>query len=177
MSVAVISLGANLGDRLGNLQAAVDGLRAHRVSSVYETEPWGDPDQPRYLNAVAIASDPARGPRDWLVLAQDLERRAGRVRDPARRFGPRPLDVDLIDVRDADGASIVMDDPELTLPHPRAAVRAFVLIPWRELEPDATLPGAGPVADLLATPEVSADAPGVRRRDDLVLYPVADCSR
>ena len=168
MTVAVFSLGANLGDRLGNLQAAVDGLGAHRVSQVYETDPWGDPDQPAYLNAVAIAAAD-REPADWLALAQSLERHAGRVRDPARRYGPRPLDVDLIDIRRDSGAPVVSADPELTLPHPRAALRAFVLLPWSELEPDAVLAGAGPVRELLAAPEVAADLPGVRRRADLSL--------
>ncbi|MGH3715017.1 MAG: 2-amino-4-hydroxy-6-hydroxymethyldihydropteridine diphosphokinase [Micromonosporaceae bacterium] len=177
MTTAVVSLGANLGDRLAALQSAADGLGAHRVSSVYETPPWGDEAQPAYLNAVVIASHPGRRPRDWLALAQTLENQAGRVRDPARRYGPRPLDVDLIDIRTGSGESIVDTDPELTLPHPRARLRAFVLVPWRELEPDATVPGAGPVSALLAEPGPAADAPTVRRRSDLVLRPVADCTR
>lgn len=176
MTLVVASLGANLGDRLARLQDAVDGLGAHRVSSVYETPPWGDQDQPAYLNAVVVA-EADRTPRQWLELAQRLEAGAGRVRDPDRRYGPRPLDVDLIDVRDGTGVSIVSDDPELTLPHPRARLRAFVLVPWRELEPDAVVPGAGRVADLLAEPGPAADAPGVRRRPDLVLRPVKDCTR
>jgi 2-amino-4-hydroxy-6-hydroxymethyldihydropteridine diphosphokinase len=170
-STAVISLGANLGDRLGQLQAAVDGLRAHRVSAVYETQPWGDPDQPAYLNAVVVAEAPGREPRDWLALAHALEAAADRRRDPDRRFGPRTLDVDLIDIRKADGGHVTSDDPDLTLPHPRAAVRAFVLVPWREHEPDATVPGAGTVTELLAAPEVAKDLAGVRRRDDLELRP------
>ncbi len=193
MTVAVVSLGANLGDRLARLQDAVDGLCAHRVSSVYETPPWGDPegadsldasrpglgtfaDQPAYLNAVVIAADDPRQPRDWLALARHLENQAGRVRDPARRYGPRPLDVDLIDIRTASGQSLVSDDPELTLPHPRARLRAFVLVPWRELEPDAVVPGAGTVTALLAEPGPAEDAPRVRRRPDLPLRAVKDCS-
>ncbi|MGH3656512.1 MAG: 2-amino-4-hydroxy-6-hydroxymethyldihydropteridine diphosphokinase [Micromonosporaceae bacterium] len=177
MTVVVFSLGANLGDRLAQLQAAVEGLRAHRVSHVYETPPWGDPDQPAYLNAVAIAADPERGPRDWLELARSLEERAGRVRDPDRRYGPRPLDVDLIDMRTDAGEPIVSDDPELTLPHPRARWRAFVLVPWLELEPGAAVPGAGRATDLLTQPDVAHDAPGVRLRGDLRLRPVADFTR
>lgn len=177
MTVLVASLGANLGDRLARLQDAVDGLGAHRVSSVYETPPWGDPDQPAYLNAIAIAADDRREPRDWLDLAHRLETAAGRVRDPARRYGPRPLDVDLIEIRRGTGESVVSGDPELTLPHPRARLRAFVLVPWLELEPDATVPGAGRVSELLAEPGPAADAPAVRRRPDLVLRPVKDCTR
>ena len=170
-TTAVISLGANLGDRLVHLQSAVDGLRAHRVSGVYETAPWGDPDQPAYLNAVVIAEAAGRAPRDWLTLAHALEAAAERQRDPGRRYGPRTLDVDLLDIRNADGHSCASDDPELTLPHPRAAVRAFVLVPWKELEPDATVPGAGTVTELLAVPETAKDLAGVRRRDDLELRP------
>lgn len=176
MTVVVCSLGANLGDRLARLQEAVDGLRAHRVSAVYQTPPWGDPDQPPYLNAVVIAYHPSRTPRDWLVSAQSIETRVGRVRDPARRYGPRPLDIDLIVARTASGDPVLSDDPDLRLPHPLAWRRAFVLLPWLELEPDATLPGHGRVADLLAAPEAAADAPGVHRRDALVLRPVADCT-
>lgn len=177
MTLVVCSLGANLGDRLARLQDAVDGLRAHRVSAVYQTPPWGDPDQPPYLNAVAIACHPSRTPRDWLDLAQSIETRAGRVRDPGRRYGPRPLDVDLIVARTDSGDPIHSADPELRLPHPLAWRRAFVLVPWLDLEPDAALPGHGRIADLLAAAEVAADAPGVRRRDDLALAPVADCTR
>lgn len=177
MTVVVCSLGANLGDRLARLQDAVDGLGAHQVSAVYETSPWGDPDQPPYLNAVVVARHPARTPRDWLALARSLEARAGRVRDPGRRYGPRPLDIDLIAMRTDSGDPILSDDPELTLPHPRVRQRAFVLVPWLDVEPDATLPGAGPAAELLAGLEVRADAPGVHRCDDLVLRPVADCTR
>ncbi len=177
MTVVVCSLGANLGDRLARLQDAVDGLRAHRVSAVYQTPPWGDPDQPPYLNAVVIACHPARTPRGWLALAQAIETRAGRVRDPGRRYGPRPLDVDLIVARTDSGELIHSDDPALRLPHPLAWRRAFVLVPWLDLEPAAALPGRGRIADLLALPEARADAPGVHRRDDLALRPVADCTR
>ncbi|HEX6076102.1 MAG TPA: 2-amino-4-hydroxy-6-hydroxymethyldihydropteridine diphosphokinase [Micromonosporaceae bacterium] len=177
MTVVVCSLGANLGDRLARLRDAVDGLRAHRVSGVYETPPWGDLDQPRYLNAVAVGHHPSRTPRDWLALAQSIETRAGRIRDPARRYGPRPLDIDLIAMWTESGDPVLSDDPELTLPHPLAWRRAFVLVPWLELDPDAILPGHGRVADLVAGPEVNADTPGVHRRCDLVLRPVADCTR
>ena len=177
MTVVVCSLGANLGDRLARLQDAVDGLRAHRVSGVYETPPWGDPDQPTYLNAVAVARHPSRTPGDWLALAKAIEERSGRVRDPTRRYGPRTLDVDLVAVWTESGDPVFSDDPELTLPHPLAWQRAFVLVPWLELDSTATLPGHGRVADLVAGPQVSADTVGVHRRDDLLLRPVADCTR
>jgi 2-amino-4-hydroxy-6-hydroxymethyldihydropteridine diphosphokinase len=151
MTRAVLSLGSNLGDRAAHLRAAVDGLgdAVVAVSPVQETPPWGDPDQPNYLNAVVIvqASVDARG---WLDRAQALEQAAGRVRDPDRRFGPRTLDVDVIAVWADDGEPVHSTDPDLTLPHPRAHLRAFVLQPWLDLEPDAELPGHGTVRELVA---------------------------
>src|SRR4051794_4108258 len=150
MSSAVLSLGANLGDRAGTLRAALSGLQDDGLvarSVLYETPPWGPVEQPPYLNAVAVA----RGPRDaagWLALAHELEQAAGRTRDV--RWGPRTLDVDVVTVTGDDGAPVVSDDPELTLPHPRAHERAFVLVPWLSLEPTAELPGHGKIADLLA---------------------------
>ena len=153
MTSALLSLGSNLGDRYGHLRTAVAGLAADgllvAVSDIYETPPWGDPDQPAYLNAAALvrADVPAAA---WLRTAQALERDARRERDPARRFGPRTLDVDVIAVWTDEGADVVSDDPELTLPHPRAHLRAFVLRPWLDLMPDARVPGHGPAAGLLA---------------------------
>ena len=148
MSRAVLSLGSNVGDRLAHLRSVVTALRPVAVSSVYETAPWGGVDQDDYLNAVVVVEDPGTDAYGWLARARELEAAAGRVRDV--RWGPRTLDVDVIDV---DG--IVSADPELTLPHPRAYERAFVLLPWAEVEPHRALP---PV-----------DAAGVRRRDDLEL--------
>ena len=150
MSRAVLSLGANLGDRAGTLRAALaaladDGLVAR--STLYETPPWGPVDQPPYLNAVVIV----RGPRDaagWLARAHELEQAAGRTREV--RWGPRTLDVDVVAVTEDDGTPVVSDDPELTLPHPRAHERAFVLVPWAALDATAELPGHGRIADLLA---------------------------
>jgi 2-amino-4-hydroxy-6-hydroxymethyldihydropteridine diphosphokinase len=147
---AVLSLGANLGDRAGALRAAIhalkdDGLVAR--SALYETPPWGPVEQPPYLNAIAIV----RGPRDaagWLARAHQLEQAAERVRDV--RWGPRTLDVDVVTVTGDDGEPVLSDDPALTLPHPRAHERAFVLVPWLSLDPAAELPGRGPAADLLA---------------------------
>ena len=165
MSRAVLSLGANLGDRAAALRAALtalqdDGLVAR--STLYETPPWGPVEQPPYLNAIAIV----RGPRDargWLARAHELEQAAGRTREV--RWGARTLDVDVVTVTEDDGTPVLSDDPELTLPHPRAHERAFVLVPWYEVDPTAELAGKGAIADLL----VKADASGVVRRDDLVI--------
>jgi 2-amino-4-hydroxy-6-hydroxymethyldihydropteridine diphosphokinase len=171
VSAAVLALGSNLGDRVAHLRGAVDGLGDDllTVSGVYETEPWGDPDQPCYLNAVALVVRPVVTAEHWLRVASDLEARAGRERDPRRRFGPRTLDVDVIEVRTDDGAFVVSDDPDLTLPHPRAHLRAFVLRPWLDIQPYAELPGHGRLFDLVRTGPVAADLAGLRARDDISL--------
>jgi 2-amino-4-hydroxy-6-hydroxymethyldihydropteridine diphosphokinase len=159
----VFALGSNLGDRLGCLQAGVDALAAGQriwataVSGVYETSPVGGPDQPDYLNAVLIAVSPLPA-RALLDRCQAAERASGRVRTV--RWGPRTLDIDIITC-DAETSN----DPALTLPHPRAHERAFVLVPWLDADPEAELPGFGRVADL-----ASRVGDGiVRRRDDLSL--------
>jgi 2-amino-4-hydroxy-6-hydroxymethyldihydropteridine diphosphokinase len=159
VSRAVLSLGANLGDRAGALRTALTALKTDGLiarSTLYETPPWGPVEQPPYLNAIAVV----RGPRDaagWLARAHELEQDAGRTRD--LRFGPRTLDVDVITVTDDDGTPVRSDDPALTLPHPRAHERAFVLVPWLTLEPTAVLPGHGSVADLVrALPADDVDA-------------------
>ena len=154
MSRAVLSIGSNLGDRLAHLRSVVAALHPVAVSSVYETAPWGGVDQDDYLNAVVVVEDDSTDAYGWLRKARELEDAAGRVRDV--RWGPRTLDVDVIDV---DG--IVSDDPGLTLPHPRAYERAFVLLPWAEVDPRAPLP----TVDTVDT----VDTGGVRRRDDLEL--------
>ena len=163
MSGAVLSIGSNIGDRLAHLQSVCDGLgdRVVAASRVYATEPWGGVEQQDFLNATLLVEDAARTARDWLDVGQHLENEARRVRD--QRWGPRTLDVDVISVWD-DGAVVESTDPVLTLPHPRAAERAFVLIPWLDADPEAVLRHRGsdvPVADLLAalTP---ADRDGVR---------------
>ncbi|CAB4927616.1 MAG: 2-amino-4-hydroxy-6-hydroxymethyldihydropteridine diphosphokinase [Actinobacteria bacterium] len=156
----VIALGANLGDRLAALHGAVDGLRATpgveiiAVSSVYETEPVGGPQQPEYANAVVLvsASIPIAA---LLERAHEIETAWDRVR--AERWGPRTLDIDII-----DAGGEVSDDPVLTLPHPRAYERGFVIIPWLEIEPDAVLVGYGPIRDL------KVDATGVRMSNDRI---------
>ncbi|WP_225657523.1 2-amino-4-hydroxy-6-hydroxymethyldihydropteridine diphosphokinase [Streptomyces pseudogriseolus] len=162
---AVVSLGANLGNRLETLQGAVDaledtpGIRVKAVSPVYETEPWGvEPgSQPSYFNAVAVLRT-TLPPSSLLERAQAVEEAFHRVRD--ERWGPRTLDVDIVAYAD-----LHTDDPRLTLPHPRAHERAFVLAPWLDIDPAAELPGRGPVADLLDA--VTRD--GVTPRADLEL--------
>lgn len=160
----VYSVGSNLGDRLGNLQGAVNAIRdtpdviVVDVSSVYETESVGGPEKsPRYLNLVVVAETTLE-PRTLLERALAVEDAFGRVR--TEHWGPRTLDVDLVVVGNA-----AKDEPDMKLPHPRAHERAFVLAPWAEIDPRAELPGAGPVSDLLA----STDLTGVVRRDDLLV--------
>ena len=163
----VIALGSNLGDRLGNLQGGLDalldgpGLEFEAVSPVYETAPVGGPEQADFLNAVLIARTrlPARA---VLERCHSVEAAFGRIREVV--WGPRTLDLDLIVYGDE-----VSDDPALTLPHPRAHERAFVLAPWLAADPDARIPGRGRVDGLLA----AADAAGVRRADGAGLHPPA----
>ena len=163
MSRAVLSIGSNIDDRLGYLQAAADGLAEYlvAVSPVFQTPPWGPVAQQPFLNAVLIVEDPAATPADWLARSQRCEQAAGRTREV--RWGPRTLDVDVITVDE-----VTSDDPVLTLPHPRAAERAFVLVPWWAADPEAILPGHGSVLSLIqALPAGEADA--VRMRLDLEL--------
>lgn len=152
---AVLSIGSNLGDRLAALQSAIDMLEPYTISPVYETTPVGGPPQPDYLNAVVVCALVAG---DAWERAQQAERSSGRARDV--RWGPRALDVDVLV---ADGPV----PPGLVLPHPRAYERAFVLVPWFDVDPDAQLPGHGRVADLLR----AVDMTGVHRREDLRLQP------
>ncbi|GAA2794949.1 2-amino-4-hydroxy-6-hydroxymethyldihydropteridine diphosphokinase [Streptomyces showdoensis] len=162
---AVLALGANLGNRLETLQGAVDaledtpGLRVKAVSRVYETEPWGvEPgSQPSYFNAVILVKT-TLPPASLLERAHAVEEAFHRVRD--ERWGARTIDVDIITYAD-----VVSDDPVLTLPHPRAHQRAFVLAPWHDVDPEAQLPGHGAVAELLT----SLGSEGVAPRTDLDL--------
>ena len=162
----VLALGSNLGDREAILRAAVgdiaaiDGVELGRVSTLVETpalKPEGvDRAAPAYLNAVLLVRS-ALEPQDLLRELNDIERRHGRVRDI--HWGDRTLDIDIV-----SAGELTVDTPTLTIPHPRAAGRAFVLVPWVEVEPDATLPGHGPIAALLADLEPRAD-------DDAIAYP------
>ena len=130
---AYLGLGSNLGDRAAHLQFALDGLAARAgpvaaVSAVYETEPVGGPPQPDYLNAVVVL-DTVLEPRALLGVAKALEQEAGR--DPeTTRWGPRPLDIDILMVGDE-----VVDEPDLVVPHPRIHQRAFVLAPLADVDP------------------------------------------
>lgn len=153
MSTAVLSLGSNMADPMRQLTTAVRSLgpALRAVSSVYRTPPWGPVPQDDFLNLIAIASDGAADAHEWLRRCGELERAARRERPV--RWGPRTLDVDVVTVttvRDGREEPVLSDDPDLTLPHPRAAERAFVLLPWAEIAPDAELPGHGRIADLLA---------------------------
>lgn len=158
---AVLSIGGNQGDALALLggvaeRAASDGiLRA--VSSVYATPPWGGVEQDDFLNAVLLVEHPG-SPEDVLEWGFACEREAGRTRDV--RWGPRTLDVDVV-AAEVDGNAVTSVDPTLTLPHPRAAERAFVLVPWLEIEPGAVL-ASTPVQDLIAALD-PAEVTAVRR--------------
>jgi len=155
----VIALGANLGaDPADTLERAVErlreaaGLRDLRVSPLFETDPVGGPEQPDYTNAVALART-SLAPWRLLAALHGVEAEFGRTREV--RWGARTLDLDLIQVGTPGLPSeVVSDDPELTLPHPRAHERGFVLVPWHALDPAAALrvgDRAVPVAELLAT--------------------------
>jgi 2-amino-4-hydroxy-6-hydroxymethyldihydropteridine diphosphokinase len=144
---AVISLGANIGDPTANLDLAVGLLRevteVIAVSSYLQTKPVGGPEQPDYLNAVAILESelPAR---DLLALLNGIETAMGRTREI--HWGPRVIDLDLIQY-----GGLLVHDEKLTLPHPRAHERRFVLAPWFEIEPEAILLTHGRISDLLNT--------------------------
>ena len=142
MTRVALSLGANLGDRVVALQHAVDVLSGLGeivgLSDVYETDPVGGPEQPEYYNAVVIVETDA-SPGEVLSTAQRAERGKGRTREI--RWGPRTLDVDVLAFGDR-----ISDDPDLTLPHPRATERAFVMIPWAQADPQFVLPDGRTVA-------------------------------
>jgi 2-amino-4-hydroxy-6-hydroxymethyldihydropteridine diphosphokinase len=164
MSRAVLSIGSNLGDPLSHLRSAVQAFSPYllAVSPVFRTPPWGGLEQAEFLNAVLVVADEAAAPSDWLARAQASEAAAGRTREV--RWGPRTLDVDVITVDD-----VISDDPTLTLPHPHAHERAFVLMPWWSVDPEATLPGNGTALELMqALPPAELDAvtllPGVELR-------------
>ena len=167
---AVVALGANLGERETTLRAALnaldeaEGVAVQAVSPVSLTAPVGGTQQPEYLNAVALVRT-SRTPRELLDLLLAVEARFGRVR--TTRWGPRTLDLDLIAYGDAGTASeVVSDDPHVTLPHPRAHERAFVLVPWSQVQPDALL--RTPTGDVRPVRELADEAPdlaGVRSAD------------
>lgn len=147
MARAVIALGANLGDARAALNGASEAIEASAgisllaQSSVYSTAPIGGVEQPDYLNAVVIV-ETTLSPRELLNRLHEIENAWHRTREV--RWGPRTLDLDLIEY-----AGVTATDPELTLPHPRAHERAFVLVPWLEVDPQANLTGFGPVEQLV----------------------------
>jgi dihydroneopterin aldolase/2-amino-4-hydroxy-6-hydroxymethyldihydropteridine diphosphokinase len=161
----VLALGANLGDPLRTLADAVDalagadGLEVDVVSPLARTEPVGGPDQPAYLNAVVLART-VLTPQSVLAVAHHVEQAAGRER--LVRWGPRTLDIDVIQYGDRPDTALSAG-PDLTLPHPRAHERAFVLWPWAQADPAAVLVLAdgteAPVAELAAS---AADRAGVQ---------------
>jgi 2-amino-4-hydroxy-6-hydroxymethyldihydropteridine diphosphokinase len=150
MPRAYIALGSNLGDRRATIDAAVDELSAHpaidlvEISTLVDTAPVGYLDQPRFLNGVA-AVDTELSARALLTALLEVERRFGRTRDDAVPHGPRTLDLDLLLYGDAE-----LDEPGLTVPHPRMHERAFVLGPLAEIAPGLEVPGKGEVETLLA---------------------------
>lgn len=148
--IAYLGLGANLGDRLANLQRAVDLLAAEpdltvvRSSRVYETDPVGGPPQAPFLNAVLeIEADLL--PRRLLAVCGEIENAMGRAR--AVHWGPRPIDIDILTYGDQ-----TIDEPDLQIPHPRMHERGFVLAPLSELDDDPPLPGGRHLADVRLAP-------------------------
>jgi 2-amino-4-hydroxy-6-hydroxymethyldihydropteridine diphosphokinase len=167
---AVLGLGANLGDAYATLQSAVDQLAADdrtavvAVSKVYRSAPIGGPEQPDYLNAAVMVTTDRRS-WELLELAQAIEHDHDRVR--AERWGPRTLDLDVI-VFD----EVVSNDPDLTLPHPRAHERLFVLLPWLEIAPGGEHPTQGALAALV----VAAHDQDVEATDRILTMPQQDQS-
>jgi 2-amino-4-hydroxy-6-hydroxymethyldihydropteridine diphosphokinase len=146
---AYIGLGANLGDREGTIRRAVDrlggeqGIEILGISRLRETDPVGFAEQPRFLNG-ALAVDTDLSPRDLLARLLAVERELGRVREAGLRYGPRTIDLDLLLYGDR-----VVNEPGLTVPHPRLAERRFALEPLHELDPGLRLPDGRAVQDLL----------------------------
>jgi 2-amino-4-hydroxy-6-hydroxymethyldihydropteridine diphosphokinase len=149
VTTAFVGIGSNLGERERQIAAALEQLAAEdriellAVSALRETEPVGYREQPRFLNGAAqIETD--LPPRQLLERLLAIEARLGRIRGEGPRFGPRTIDLDLL----LYGAETI-DEPGLTVPHPRLAERRFVLEPLAELDPTLEIPGLGPVQTLL----------------------------
>ena len=143
MTLAYVGLGANLGDREAAIRRAAELLGAERLSTLRETEPWGYADQPRFLNAVAEL-ETEEEPQALLERLLAIERELGRVRE-GPRYGPRTIDLDLLLY-----GELQLDEPGITVPHPRLHERGFVLEPLVELAPELDVPGRGPVKALLS---------------------------
>jgi len=146
---AFVGLGGNLGDARSTLEEALSALARlpettlSSRSSLFRTPPWGRIDQPDFVNAVAELRT-GLAPRTLLERLLSLERDFGRRRDAADRWGPRALDLDLLVYGDRR-----LDEPGLSLPHPRLRERAFVLVPLAQIAPELEVPGQGRVRDLL----------------------------
>lgn len=171
----MLSIGSNVGDRLGRLQAVVDALgdSVCAVSPVFETDAWGGVEQEPFLNAVVIADDPARDAPGWLEVAQRIESDNARVR--TIKWGPRTLDVDLVCCHDGQ-REVFSATGELNLPHPLAHQRAFVLIPWLAADPAAELSadgGSRPVRELVDELDNDERA-GVRTTDHRLSGPAGN---
>lgn len=155
MSRAYVGLGANLGDRAATLARALELLAEEprieilAVSSFRETDPVGVLDQPLFLNAAAAIETPLE-PRELLTTLLEVERQLGRTRE-GPRYGPRTVDLDLLLIE-----GITLDEPGLTLPHPRLHERVFALEPLAELDPSIVVPGRGTVEHLLGELETEA---------------------
>lgn len=146
MAEAILSLGGNLGDPRATLARAIDLLcdgetvRLIARSSDWRTPPWGDPDQPAFVNLCLIV-ETTLAPRELLARARAVETALGRNRSAERRWGPRTVDIDIVTVGDGAGGELIVDEPNLTLPHPRALERAFVLVPLAEIAPQQRVAG------------------------------------
>lgn len=159
MADVYIGLGSNLGNRIANLAAARDAMALkagpiRSASSLYDTDPWGPVPQDNYLNQIVIVSTELP-PRDLLAVLHEIERAAGRNRQNEVRYGPRILDLDILLYGDRS-----IDEGGLTIPHPRIAERAFVLVPLAEIAPKILIGGV-PAETLLKR----IDRTGVRRYD------------
>ena len=156
-TTAILALGANLGDRWASMQGAIyeldqdPAIHINSISSLYETDPVGGPEQPVYLNAI-LSLDTSLSAHQLLAAAHEIEDSWHRTREV--RWGARTLDIDLITY-----GALIYSDEILTVPHPRAHEREFVLVPWLEIDPDAELPGRGSVAGL-----TTFDASGAVRK-------------
>jgi 2-amino-4-hydroxy-6-hydroxymethyldihydropteridine diphosphokinase len=142
----VIALGSNLGDRKSTIESAIDLLKEfieiEKVSTLIETDPVGGPEQGLYINGVLLGRT-SLAPEELMTKLLEVEAELGRVRSVPN--APRTIDLDLIDYE-----GVVIDSPTLTLPHPRAHQRHFVIKPWLEIDPEALLVGHGPLREIMA---------------------------
>lgn len=159
MHTVYLALGTNLGDRAANLRSAIAALppvvRARACSPIYETPPWGVTDQPAFLNQV-VEVETDLPPLDLLHHIKSLETRMGR--QPGARYGPRLIDLDVLLYDD-----LILDSTELTIPHPRLAERAFVLVPLADLAPQLLHPVSGKMISQLLS---GVDRTGIERYQD-----------